>query len=106
MKTCKNCGETKPLRDFSKCSKNKDGYQYTCKICQSKESKEHYEKIKSGKIDKKPKFKGYDTYVNKDGVTCIKNFNPYGLSKQNVSKETSTILERRIPMTFSSDLAL
>lgn len=106
MKTCKKCGETKPNKDFSKCSKNKDGHQNSCTVCTRKANKEYQKKIKSGKIDKKPKFKGYDTYVNKDGVTCITNFNPYGLSKQNVSKETSTILERRIPMTFSSDLAL
>ena len=89
-----------------KCNKNKDGRHNNCLVCTREVNKKYHEKIKSGKIDKKPKFKGYDTYVNKDGVTCIKNFNPYGLSRQTVSKEPSAISERRLPLTISSDLAL
>ena len=33
------------------------------------------------KTKKIPKKKGYDTYINKDGVKCIKNFNPYNMRK-------------------------
>ena len=28
-----------------------------------------------------PKSKGYDTYINKDGVKCITNFNPYNMKR-------------------------
>ncbi len=103
MKKCKKCKETKPNKDFSKAPGNKDGLQSHCKVCAYRSTKKYKNKIKT---QKGGKFKGYDTYVNDDGVTCITNFNPYGLSRQSVSKEPSVIRERRIPMTFSSDLAL
>lgn len=33
MKTCKTCNETKSLEEFSKRSRNKDGYELHCKVC-------------------------------------------------------------------------
>lgn len=44
MKTriCKKCGEEKPLGDFAKFKKCKDGRGYRCKICQNKRVREKY----------------------------------------------------------------
>lgn len=39
MKTCKQCGETKPLDDFSKCKGSKDGKHSWCKECMTVKSK-------------------------------------------------------------------
>lgn len=39
-KRCSRCGEEKPLSEFKKNPRNKDGYEYTCKICESKRQKE------------------------------------------------------------------
>jgi hypothetical protein len=36
MKTCRHCGETKPLSKFVKHSATKDGYVSTCKSCKKK----------------------------------------------------------------------
>lgn len=33
MKQCNKCGKTKSTSQFSKCSSNKDGLQYSCKYC-------------------------------------------------------------------------
>src|SRR6188474_3169996 len=33
MKTCRKCSEEKPLTDFSKDKKSKDGLDYRCKAC-------------------------------------------------------------------------
>jgi hypothetical protein len=35
-RTCKKCGETKPIEEFSIGRDCKDGYRYTCKICSNK----------------------------------------------------------------------
>ncbi len=32
-RTCKRCGETKPLADFTKHNKDKSGYSHVCKAC-------------------------------------------------------------------------
>ena len=33
MKQCTKCGETKPLGDFHRCKREKDGRQFSCKAC-------------------------------------------------------------------------
>ena len=35
MKPCSHCGDTKPLTEYYRQSRNKDGRQYVCKICQA-----------------------------------------------------------------------
>lgn len=45
-KRCCHCHEIKPISDFNKHSKNKDGYQSWCKSCFSEFKKEYSEKIK------------------------------------------------------------
>lgn len=42
MKKCFKCQETKPISEFSKNRKQKDGLQTSCKICSSKQMKESY----------------------------------------------------------------
>lgn len=43
MKTCKKCGETKALTEFTKAPTNLDGVKGQCKSCDSAYSKLHYE---------------------------------------------------------------
>ena len=50
MKKCKKCGKIKPLTEFYKHPKTKDGFRGACKICINKQVKEwqenNYEKVK------------------------------------------------------------
>ncbi len=41
MKTCKKCGQTKPLEDFYKESRVKDGRQARCKTCHIKATEKY-----------------------------------------------------------------
>lgn len=38
-KLCRRCNTEKPLSDFRKASKEKDGYQYSCKKCSNEDTK-------------------------------------------------------------------
>lgn len=42
MKICKKCKELKPLSDFNKCSRLKDGHQQRCRVCCSIMNKQRY----------------------------------------------------------------
>ena len=44
MKTCYKCKLEKPLKDFNKLSRSKDGYQPLCRDCDNKQTKERYYK--------------------------------------------------------------
>ena len=48
-KTCTTCLKEKPLTDFRRQSKNKDGLKYTCKECDDKRARMRY-KTKKTKI--------------------------------------------------------
>ncbi len=45
-RTCKKCGETKPIEEFVKAPTCKYGRSHVCLECSHKYGKEHYEKIK------------------------------------------------------------
>ena len=106
LKTCNKCHIEKPTTEFTKAASNKDGRTGACEACNSITRKKYNNKRNLSLSVKGKDYKGYDTYVNADGVTCIKNFNPYGQSRQQVAKAPSVIKERRLPRTFSSDLAI
>jgi hypothetical protein len=42
MKKCPVCKMEKPLEEFHKCKKNKDGFQYYCKTCDNSSRKKNY----------------------------------------------------------------
>lgn len=42
MKTCKKCEQRKPLEEFQKCARNKDGHTGMCKVCKRKYDNAHY----------------------------------------------------------------
>lgn len=46
MKTCSNCKQQKPLSDFGRKSRNKDGLQYNCKECCRLECRTQYKNHK------------------------------------------------------------
>lgn len=46
MKTCTKCKIEKPLEEFSKHRKNKDGLQYKCKTCTTIYNQEYYQENK------------------------------------------------------------
>src|SRR5258706_5541068 len=54
MKTCKECGETKPLNEFYRNKTQTDGVQTYCKICESAMEKDKYISNKV-KIDERNK---------------------------------------------------
>lgn len=84
MRTCTKCEIEQPDENFytnkraSNSSRNK-----MCKGCIQENNRKYRE---SKKKYGEPKEKGYDTYINKDGVKCIKNFNPYNINTQTISK--------------------
>lgn len=94
MKICKKCGEEKPLEEFPKAFRRKDGRNSWCKVCTSKANKENRQKTKPVESDN---FKGYKTYVNDDGVTCITKFDAYNMGKQHISKPKTSITETIVP---------
>lgn len=53
-KVCSCCKEVKPIAEFGKWSRSKDGYRYSCKSCRKLESKDRYER-KSDQIKKSSK---------------------------------------------------
>lgn len=44
MKTCKTCKLSKPLIDFSKDSRRKDGLSIYCRLCNAAKYRDHYNK--------------------------------------------------------------
>lgn len=50
MKTCTNCGETKPLTEFHKSSKSKDGHRTWCKPCRSDKARLRTYEIKENDL--------------------------------------------------------
>lgn len=66
MKICTNCNIDKPLTDFSKSSKNKDGLRYYCRSCSVAKALEWNRKHKKRRYIAKLKFERthpwYKTY--------------------------------------------
>jgi len=46
-KICSKCNKTKPISEFSKDRRTKDGLHYWCKKCQSKNAKKYYQENKN-----------------------------------------------------------
>lgn len=46
MKKCAKCEIEKPYTEFRKHKRNKDGYQYYCKLCQNQMAKDSRKTIK------------------------------------------------------------
>jgi len=53
MKICKKCKEEKEITDFYEDKRLKDGYQSSCKVCESKRSLEYYNKNREIRKEKK-----------------------------------------------------
>lgn len=78
-KTCVKCEKEKPLADFYKTSKNKDLHQSKCKPCHNEQNREYRRRRNKLTKTKPSGYKGYETYTNKEGVTCCRDFDVYGL---------------------------
>lgn len=52
MKQCSRCREYKPIDEFTKASRNRDGLSYYCKHCKSLIGKEDYSKARSCRLSK------------------------------------------------------
>lgn len=50
LKKCSKCTNEKPLDQFRKCARNRDGLSGFCRSCHSAASKENYEKNKKKRI--------------------------------------------------------
>ena len=78
-KTCVKCGEEKTLDNFYRNSKNRDLFQGKCKPCHNQQNKQYRNKRNKLVKIKPSGYKGYETYVNDQGITCCKNFDVYNL---------------------------
>ena len=82
MKTCCTCGETKPLEEFYKQSKAKDGRQSQCRVCQlayrSRYYKEHQETENARKVAYRNRDKEWylSLKAGKPCVDCGQVFHP------------------------------
>ena len=56
-KKCKKCGEVKPLNEFHKEKRSKDGHNTKCKRCRSKQRKQHYEDNKDKVKEQQAKYR-------------------------------------------------
>ena len=54
-KKCNACGEDKPLAEFTKKKKNKDGIDNKCQICLSEYNRAYYKKSPKGSTPRPPK---------------------------------------------------
>lgn len=50
-KICNKCGRELPLTEFYRCSRNKDGLQYTCKSCHKQYGTEYRNATPQGGAD-------------------------------------------------------
>lgn len=51
MKYCAKCKIQKPYEQFRKHKRNKDGYQYYCKVCQDQMTKDSLNKARGKKVE-------------------------------------------------------
>jgi hypothetical protein len=68
MKKCSKCGKVKPLSEFNKDSKHRDGLRASCRVCRKKQEHNHRKK------------KGKDYYSNKHLT------NTYGITLEDKAK--------------------
>ena len=52
IKTCSKCEVEKPIGEFNKCNKAKDGYQYYCKVCSRKRGLVNYQRNRQARLDR------------------------------------------------------
>lgn len=51
MKVCSKCKELKPVTEFNKAKRYKDGLRYDCKVCQKEYRKNFYVKNKESELE-------------------------------------------------------
>ncbi len=75
MKLCKRCGATKPLEDFHKDKKSKDGHCFYCKECNKSKTRSYYasldktaEKARGKSRAEDGEYRNYQ-YMKKYGIT-------------------------------------
>lgn len=52
VKTCRDCGSSKPLSEFNAHSGSKDGRHYYCRACHAIRGRRNYEKRKADQLDR------------------------------------------------------
>ena len=57
MKKCSKCKEEKPLEDFNKNKRSKDGRQSSCKECKREQNKQWYENSKEKIREQKKRYR-------------------------------------------------
>lgn len=80
MKQCNTCGLIKPVTEFSKQSKNKDGLRYSCKMCDN----EYYQK----NLDRIRKRQSGYRKANKD-LIAERNSNYYQANAYKINDYTA-----------------
>lgn len=104
QKECKSCGKVKDTTQFSKSSKNKDGLQYKCKECNSKDNLKfrteinptHHQKWQGDNRDKFAEYLRKYRKADKEGIIYAIT-NPEGLQYigQTMTNFAIRLLEHR-----------
>lgn len=68
-KICSNCGQEKPISEFPKCKRNKDGLDTHCKECRNAKNKAYREANKDKVFD-------LSDPIQQKKCFCYKNLQP------------------------------
>ena len=101
-KKCRRCGEVKPLSEYNKDKKNKDGHESKCKKCKLEYMKEYHAKNKEKILEYKKEYYSRPEVKDKRSEYC-KEYNSRPEVKErrkclNLQKNYGITLEERDEM--------
>ena len=103
MKTCIKCDQKKEESEYA--NAHKQYKRNVCRTCKLEQDRNYRKNRNKMIMTPEKKEKGYDTYQNENGVTCIKNFDPYNMGRKgSYIINASTIHASVLPRTSSSDI--
>lgn len=82
MKNCKICNVAKPLSDFGKDKRNKDGKQGKCYECRNEIRRTRYSEDEEYRNSQKERQKKYNDYANQNAKKHIANLSDFYIIKE------------------------
>jgi hypothetical protein len=120
MKTCRRCGEEKPLEDFYADSRNRDGRQSTCRLCVSEKKREWYSKDPEARRRQKSDYRKANPdqvratrrrhyEANRERILAESKMRRYGLTEEELNNliarfnGTCPVCEQEKPLVIDHD---